>query len=153
MDLSKLLDGYLYVFIWTCQKWYMDLYKLSTSICQNWYMIYLRCYIDFSKLLHGFVKLVTCFTRPSPNKHSLSLTNVLKLIHWIKNLNEVLIAQYVTLYNHHIILYNHHIILYCNTLHYITNRLFRQLYRPAWPLPPLPFLCHLTQGWMYVWFG
>ena len=69
-----------------------------------------------------------------------------------KKLNEVLFSQYGMLYKLTITL--HYIAIHYITLHYITNQLFRQLYRPAWPLPPLPFLCHLTQGWiMYVWFS
>ena len=60
---------------WICQSCYMDLSKLIhgflqivTWICQNWYSYLI-------KLLHGFVKVVLCFSCPLPNKPSLVCDN------------------------------------------------------------------------------
>ena len=49
----------------------LDLSKLSNLLhgfvkSDTW--ICLSCHMDFSNLLNGFVKLVTCFSRPWPNK-------------------------------------------------------------------------------------
>ena len=55
MDLSKLIHGFLnscYIGLSKLIDCYMDLKKNVTWICQN-------CYMDFFKLLHGFVKIDT----------------------------------------------------------------------------------------------
>ena len=49
LDLSKFLNGFLYVVTWICQNWYMDSFKL----------------------IHGFVKVVLCISRLFPNKTKL----------------------------------------------------------------------------------
>ena len=108
----------------------MDLLKWIRTWISLW------CYIDFSKLLHRFVKLGTCFSRPLPNKPSWSFTNVLKLNHWLKKLNEVLFSQYVMLYNHHI------------TLQYIT--LLTAFSASYTGLPGLYPLCPFSATWPKV---
>ena len=108
----------------------MDLLKLIRTWISLW------CYNDFSKLLHRFVKLGTCFSRPLPNKPSWSFTNVLKLNHWLKMPNEVLFSQYVMLYNHHI------------TLQYIT--LLTAFSASYTGLPGLYPLCPFSATWPKV---
>ena len=108
----------------------MDLLRLISTWISLW------CYIDFSKLLHRFVKLGTCFSRPLPNKPSWSFTNVLKLNHWLKKLNEFLFSQYVMFYNHHI------------TLQYIT--LLTAFSASYTGLPGLYPLCPFSATWPKV---
>ena len=66
-ELSNLMQGFLCVVIWICQSCYMDLWKL----------------------LHGFVKVVTCFSRPLPNETKLKFDQHLKLVDWLKELIKV----------------------------------------------------------------
>ena len=61
MDLSiLLLDGFVKTDTWislSC-RW----------ICQNWFMDFSRLLHKFVKLIHGFVKVVLCISRPIANK-------------------------------------------------------------------------------------
>ena len=54
MDLSLLIDGVAT----------SNMLKVVTWIFQN-------CFMDLSKLLHGFVKVVSCISRPLPSKTKL----------------------------------------------------------------------------------
>ena len=61
MDLSKMskmIHGFLKVITWFCQNWFMD----------------------FSKLLYGFSKVVLCVSRPLPNKTKLKFDQDSKLV-------------------------------------------------------------------------
>ena len=73
MDVSILLHGYLFSSM-DFSKLIHGFVLVVTWICQT-------CYMDLLKLLNGFVKLVTCFSRPLLNKTKLKF-KVLKLIDW-----------------------------------------------------------------------
>ena len=49
----------------------MDFSKLLDGFVKIVTWILKSCYMDLLKLLHGFVKFVTCFSRPLPNKTKL----------------------------------------------------------------------------------
>ena len=57
--LSNLMHGFLQVFTWICQIWFMDFSTFLLGFVKIDFWISLRCYIDSSKLLHRFVKVVT----------------------------------------------------------------------------------------------
>ena len=56
---------------WICQRCYMDFSKLLHGFLKIDTCISLICYMDLSKLLHGFFKVVLCISRLLPNKTKL----------------------------------------------------------------------------------
>ena len=81
MDLSKLLYWFVKTDTWIFLSCYMNLSKLihgfvitiDTWICQS-------CYMDILKLFPGFVTVILCISRPLPNTLQPSLTKISMLV-------------------------------------------------------------------------
>ena len=57
LDLSTLLNGFLYVVTWICPNWYVNFSKLSHGFVKIDTWISLSCYMDLSKLFYAFLAL------------------------------------------------------------------------------------------------
>ena len=44
---------------WICQNWYMDFHKLLHGFVKNGTWISVSCYMNLSRLMHGFFKVIT----------------------------------------------------------------------------------------------
>ena len=70
-----------------CQNWFLDFSKLLHEFVKIDKEISLSCYVDFSKWLHGIFKVVTwicqfflCISRPLPNKTKMKFGQGFKLV-------------------------------------------------------------------------